>query len=257
MEPNVSCAYCAFRLPRNLCGGKDSPNYNRTIDHKDQCNAFQNDPAQLDYIRAIFMDEYGAKLDLDERDIAAQFQRAINGGLPADDELKARFHVGKWLAFWTQNVKDLPKRAGMPETQEAVSSMEGAAALDRQGGFGFFGEPANRYWLRNLDMLYVLIGGLISVERGSGGVISDAAAVEYWEKKLAVWDHLPSSPLLFTLQEAGRSYSRLGKTGQAIDCFRRILTAAPVDPFDKNGSEAELRENAKASLEYLIGRGTA
>lgn len=251
MEPKVSCAYCLHRLPKNVCGVRESPNYNRTIRHEDQCASFGNNPAQLDYIRAIFMDEYAGKYGLDERAVAAGFQRAIGSGLPTDDELAARFKIGKWLALWVQNVKDIRKRAAMAETQEAVASMEAASALDRQGGFGFFAEPANRYWLRNLDMLYVMHGTLVSIERGSGGITSDAAAVEYWEKKFELWKYLPSCPFLFTLKEAGYSYSRLGRKEEASKCFRSLLTAAPVDPFDQNGSEAGLREEAKAALEYL------
>ncbi len=39
-------------------------------------------PAQLQYIRGVFMDEYGAKLGLDEREVATQFGLGIDGGLP-------------------------------------------------------------------------------------------------------------------------------------------------------------------------------
>jgi hypothetical protein len=81
--------------------------------------------------------------------------------------------------------------------------------------------------------------------------VSEAASVEYWEQKLPLCAYLSSSPLLCTLKEAGYSYSRLGKKNQAIACFRSLLKAAPVDPVDNSGFEAELRENAKTCLEYL------
>ncbi len=252
MESKVSCVYCMHRLPKNLCGAKESPNYNRTIRHEDQCERFTNNPAQLHYIRALFMDEYGSDNGLDGRKVAAQFQRAIEAGLPTDDEMNAKFHIGKWLALWTQGLNlELPKRAALPETRDAIAYTEAASALDREGGFGFFAQPGKRYWLRNLDMMYFAQGGLISIERGTGGMISDVAEIEYFEKKLALWSYLPSSPLLFTLKEAGYSYGRLGKNERSIECFRSILTAAPVDPFDNKGVEAELRDTAKACLQYL------
>jgi hypothetical protein len=252
MEPEATCAYCLHRGPKNVCGFQTSPNFRHTIDHTDHCDSFENNPAELDFIRAIFMDGFAGKFGLDKRQAAAQFRKAIDGGLPKDDEVNARLCSGKLLDGWIQSLDlSVPERLKLPETARAISDIETALTMDRDGGFGFFADPRNRYQLRRLDLMYFAKGGMLSIEMGQGDSISDSAAIEYWEEKLSFCEYLPSNPLLSTLTEAGFSYSRLGKIDSAIKCFESVITAAPVNPFDHEGFEAGLREKARASLTYL------
>jgi tetratricopeptide (TPR) repeat protein len=256
LESYATCAYCRHRRAKNVCGSLQSPHYGDTIKHEDCCEFFLNNPAQLHYVRALFMDEFAEKFELDLLEAIAEFRQAIQNGLPPDDEAKARLCVGKLLYTRIRRLDlEFPEWIALAESQEAINEMEGALALDREGRYGFFAEPKNRYQLRHLDMLYCVKGGILSIEKSKGDSISDVAALEYWEKKLPLCGYLPSSPLLRTLQEAGRSYSRLGKKEQAMQCFLSILTAAPVDPFDESGAEVELRQTAKASLEFLDKQG--
>jgi hypothetical protein len=251
MEAKAFCAYCIHRHHDNICGAAEGPKYKQTIRHLDQCGAFANSPARQNYIRGVYLDENAATI-VAPREIAGEFREAVRKGLPSDDELKARFYIAKWLWRWTKSLDvDLRAHAEMAETREGLAEMEAALTLDRTGGFGFFEKPENRVWLRDLDIWYATYGGLVSIEKGKDGKVSDEAAVEYWEQKLPLCEYLSSSPLLSTLKEAGYSYSRLGRKSQAIACFSSLLKAASVDPVDKNGFEAELRENAKACLEYL------
>ena len=251
MEAKEFCAYCIHRSPDNICGAVEGPKYRQTIQHLDQCGAFVNSPARQNYIRGVYLDENAASI-VDPREIAAEFREAVRKGLPTEDELKARFYVGKWLSLWTRSLKvDVRERAAMAETKEALAELEAAVALDRTGGFGFFEKPENRVWLNHLDLLYALYGGLLSIEKGKDGKASDAASVEYWEQKLPLCAYLSSSPLLCTLQEAGYAYSRLGKKNQDIACFSSLLKAAPVNPADELGREAKLRENARVCVESL------
>jgi len=189
---------------------------------------------------------------LDQRQAVAEFKKALDTGLPKDDELQARLCIGKLLDRWTRSLDlDLSSWTRLAETGEAINEMETALLLDREGGFGFFSEPKNRYQLRRLDLMYMAKGGILSIEKSQAESISDAVAIEYWEKKFALCDYLPSSPLVATLTEAGFSYSRLGKIESAMKCFELVITSAPVDPFDSSGFEVELRQRARAGLKYL------
>jgi tetratricopeptide (TPR) repeat protein len=200
----------------------------------------------------MFMDEFGNKFGLDPRQTVAEFRKAIEAGIPKDDELRARLCIGKNLDGWARSVGlEVRKWLALAETEQALSEMEQALEIDRDGGFGFFSEPKNRYQLRRLDNLYAAKGAMISIEKGHGDVTSDAAAVEYWDSKLPRCAYLPSTPLLVTMSDAGFSYSRMGMRERAIQCFQSVLTAAPVDPFDEDGFEAGLRQKAKTCLRFL------
>lgn len=190
LEPNVSCAYCLHRGSKNVCGSQQSPYFGRTIKHEDQCKSFANNPAQLHLIRAMFMDEYADRFGLDQRQAVAEFKKAIETGLPKDDEVRARLCIGKLLDVWTQSLDlDLPEWVNLPETGQAINDIEAALMLDREGGFGFFAEPKNRYQLRRLDLMYLAKGGVLSIEKGQGESTSDAAAIEYWERKLPLCEY--------------------------------------------------------------------
>lgn len=252
LEPNSTCAYCIYRHAGNVCGLEQSPNYGRTIQHQDACYSFTENPAQLHFVRAMFMEDFADKLDIDLREVAEEFRRATCDGLPADDEMKAKLCIGKALDQWSSGLElPLPQWVALPEIQEVVDTIESALEIDRTGGFGFFDDPKNRCQLRRIDMIYMAKGGILSIEKGRDDCISDEASLAYWEQKLPLCRHLKSSPLLSTLVEAGYAYSRTGKKDKAIECFESVLTAAPVNPFDANGFEAELRERAKAAWRIL------
>src|SRR5579863_9290257 len=252
MQPNGTCAYCANRRPKRVCGSTQSPHSGTEVDLTDKCEFYSYNPAQLDYVRALFLDTYGERAGIDIHDTVRAFRKAIEAGLPADDEVNARFCIAKHLAFWIGTKDAEPQKwARLPEAKETVRELESALVLDRAGGFGFFEDPKHRFVLLQLDLLYAVEGGLLSIEQGQGEIISDAAAIEYWEKKLLHCDYLSTSPLILTLLQAGYSYSRLGNTQAAIKCFRLAVDAAPVDLRDGKQDEFERQKEARICLDRL------
>jgi tetratricopeptide (TPR) repeat protein len=253
MRSSATCAYCVHRRPRKICDSQSSHHFGAQVDLTDSCNFFHENPAQLAYIRAIFLDKSADETGLETSEIVKAFNVAIKAGLPADDELYARFRIAKRLVFWISDQHlDVMQRSKLRETEEAIQEFESALALDKEGNFGFFEEARGRLLLSQLDLMYVVEGGIRSIENAQGGNTSDAAAVEYWESKLPKCHYLSTNPLISTLVQAGYSYSRMGNTNEAIKCFRLAADASPVNIADgyRESEEAQQRE-ARSCLEQL------
>jgi tetratricopeptide (TPR) repeat protein len=252
LRSKVTCAYCAHRRPKKLCGSPRSSHFETEVGLTDTCDSFDENPAQLTYIRAIFIDKNGDNVGLDTSEIVKAFNEAIEGGLPADDELYARFCIAKRLVLWI-NEQDLDpmQRSKLRETEEAIREFELALVLDHEGGFGFFEEVRGRLLLSQLDLMYAVEGGIRSIENARDGNASDAAALEYWESKLPRCDYLSTNPLILTLVQAGHSYSRIGKKDEAIKCFRLAADAAPVNISEKQEFEEDNKREAQICLAQL------
>ena len=258
MQSKETCAYCANRRPKEICGFTQGPHFGNRIDPTGTCSFFEENTAELDYIRAIFLDSYADKAGIDAHEVVRAFKKAINGGLPADGEMNARFCIAKVFTFWI-NGQDLDVQAQrtLPETAETIQQYEAALALDHEGGFGYFEDERHRLMLSQLDLMYAVEGGLRSIDKGHGGVISDDAAIAYWKQKTQLCDYLSTNPLITTFVQMGYSYARLSNNPAAIECFRRALAAAPVNIADNHQHETDQRNEARVALEHLTHESNA
>lgn len=258
MQSKGTCAYCLSRKPMDVCGAAQGPHFGSKIEPTNTCTFFAENPAQLDYARAMFLDSYAKKVGIDAHDVVRAFEKAIGGGLPQDDETHARFCVAKVLTFWINGQNpDIQTRRRLPETSKAIQQYEAALTLDKEGRFGYFEDERHRFMLSQLDLMYALEGAFESIDKSQGSVTSDEAAIAYWERKTPLCDYLSTNPLITTFVQMGYSYSRLGNKQAASKCFRRALAAAPVNIADQHEHETDQRNEARAALEQLEGEANS
>jgi tetratricopeptide (TPR) repeat protein len=177
----------------------------------------------------------------------AEFEKALALGLPGETEVFARVSLGGEYARMALR-KDLPIEGALqlPEWKRAESEITTGLRLDREGNYGAFLDRNGRSRLTRFDILCDLAASTKAKE-------SPQAAIDYLEKMIAHCDHLPSSPLIFSLFSLGDLYHDTDNNQKAIECWNRVLAAEPVDYIDESGSEAKAHRLAKERIDHVQG----
>ncbi len=232
MSEEVKCARCKHKIERSVCGCSQSPYYDKKVEPSGYCEKFLVSPAQDHLSRAQWagaigqegndreMDElekavlaqcpYGAEVvgkEIEELEKALQL-----GGLPQDDEVFARFHLGfailaKMRGEW---------QADSPEFKRALAEMEAAVKIDGQGKYGFFSKPVEARLLQHLASAYSTVSSSIQEREGIDSAIS------YMEQKRHLFDYLGNPPS-FLLLSLGELYRDKKDVPHAREVFRKIL----------------------------------
>ncbi|HKV93124.1 MAG TPA: hypothetical protein VJW20_11315 [Candidatus Angelobacter sp.] len=188
-------------------------------------------------------------LSLEERtaDAIKEFEMALQLGLPQDDEMKDHFFLGG-LYLDTLMSSGISGRdfSASPLFAKAISEMEKALVMDREGGYQYFFEVLNRARLRRLDLLYTLAANSILEHQ------SRKAAIAFLQRKTGLCVYLPTCPLLNVLFNLAAFCSAEGQTESAKICLKNLLASETVDPVDENGQEAKTRQRA---LDHLRSPG--
>ncbi len=240
------CSLCRHLQPRHVCGSPQSPYFQKKIEPDGRCDSFVLNTAQVCFKKATLD---GLRGDRDPAAVAADFETAIGGGLPQDDEMVARF-------FLAEQLRQLVFNSGMewqqcvrsPRFKNAVNQTLEAMKLDRDGGYGYFAEPLNRACLRTFDLLCVL-GADDILELGDR-----PGAIAYLQQKVGCCAYLASCPLLNALLKLGGLYLDEGRLESAQIMFRNVVVAEPVDRIDKEGTEQAIRVEARERLRAIPSR---
>ncbi len=91
MTTEIECTRCEYLQPRLVCGCAQSSFIGKQVDSKDRCDYFVANPAQDEYEDALLI------MLNDNSAVAAipKLKKAIEGGLPEDDEMSARFALSE------------------------------------------------------------------------------------------------------------------------------------------------------------------
>lgn len=240
------CSRCKNLQPRHVCGSSQSPYFQKKIEPDGRCDSFVLNTAQVLFKKATLD---GLRGDRDPAAVAADFETAISGGLPQDDEMVARF-------FLAEQLRQLVFNSGMewqecvrsPRFENAVSQTLAALKIDHNGDYGYFAEPLNRACLRTFDLLCVL-GADNILERGDR-----PGAIAYLQQKVGCCAYLDSCPLLNVLLKLGDLYLDEGRVESAQIMFRNIVAAEPVDRVDEKGTEEAIRDEAGERLRAISSR---
>jgi len=209
MDETVNCAQCKHRIERSVCGCSQSPYYNHKVEQgTGSCEKFLNNPAQDHFERAITeaLAEEGTGKEIEE------FEKALQLGLPQDDEIHARFNLGtgilsKILGEW---------QADSFKFKWALAEMEAAVKIDGQGKYGYFSDPLNACCLQHLASAYKTVSGSIQESEGIDSAIS------YMEQKRHLFDYLENPPSLLLLN-LGELYREKNDVPRAREIFMKIL----------------------------------
>lgn len=228
------CNDCKHRLPRHMCGCRESLYFNGQIELTDSCDQFLKNPAQDHFTR-------GLKLALDDgndSEVLREFQLALSEGLPADDEVSARAFLGSRILEGAKD--DVEQDQIMSQRlSEGLSQFEAALSLDAEGRYGFFAAPLNRSDFGQLESLYALRGRSIAETKGID------AQIEYLEKKLRLFEYLSGVHTPNLHLELGFIYAEKGQNEQAAAHWRKVLEAEDLDEEVVGEEAVQLRAETK------------
>lgn len=244
MSEKIQCSDCKHKLPKEICGCSESPNYNQRIEPTNSCEYFSENPAMGHFTMGL-VKCYEKATPEGVREI----ETAIKLGLSRDDEMKARFFLGGYYSEFVKKGVPVEEMVTSYEFLESTNQMEKAVLMDFEGGYGYFLDPLNRLRLGQLDFAYSLVFHTIHEKE------SVDAAIAYAHQKLRLFDYLPSTPMLNLLFVLGCLYHENGKTESARESFRKILESEAVNYVDENGLEAELRRKAEHNLRLAESEG--
>jgi tetratricopeptide (TPR) repeat protein len=240
-EVKVKCGHCKHRLPRKICGCPEGPKYNQQIEMGESCEFFLHNPAQPMYSEALAMLVFAEADDEQLTKAIETLDRAIELGLPEDDEIWARFTSAQHKS--ERAYRQSPENAGnSSEFLGGLQQMEKAVITDARGEYGIFSEPIYKMQLSSLAAGYGMVKDSIRHNKG----VEQATA--YLEEKLHLFDYLSIPPLLLLLA-LGELYEDKRDIESARRTFRRILEA-PVNRVDDE-NEGDIREAARQKLQTL------
>lgn len=242
MALELKCRNCKHLKSRSVCGSSESPYFMKNVESDGCCEYYSENPAREYFkegtIKSLSEESAGAGME--------DLKKAIELGLPEDDEMFARFvlaegHVNLVLAQRSRFTDD--EVVTSHDYTEALNQAEKAILLDQQGDYGYFNEPLNRARLRVVDEFYSIAALVIEKKNGVD------AAIDYLQKKVALLSYLPTSPLIRSSFSLGDLYEQKGQKGKAVEYYRNIVNSAPIDRIDPQGVEQELRRRAGIKLE--------
>jgi tetratricopeptide (TPR) repeat protein len=178
-------------------------------------------------------------------------EKALILGLPKAKQLEAHNMLAG--AF-----REIAGNSGLPASQmeasrdfsRAIEEFERAANLDREGSFNYFSDPLHRASLRFMDFLCLMRAGRIRESEGR------QSAIAFLEDKTAIYNYLPSHPLLQCLSELGKLYEEEGNPDLAAQCWQKIVDAEPVDRWDERGKARELALKEFARQQQSKAKGS-
>lgn len=248
-KASPSCSRCSFKRARSICGSEKSEFQNKTIKGDHSCPSFAISEAH-----DLFVDAGVAAFKGTPEDwvYAAQtFEKAIEAGLPEDEEVFARTQCASLYGdILMERLGERRDAKTMVESQEARSilmHMQKSIQVDRQGGYGYFAKPLERSFLSTFDTFVSLTAGELKEAKGP------VAAIQFLEENIQQVSYLPSSPMISSLLELGNLHVG-SDTQKALTCFRAIVAAEPVIRSGDNRLEARSREMAQHNVKVCEAR---
>jgi hypothetical protein len=237
------CSRCKHIQAKRMCGNPQSLHFTKIVDPSGRCEHFILNPGTDFYTEAL------VKMLCTNSSASgiADIERALDYGLPEDDEVGARFSLAEgYIEILANSTSEEDTRlTTRPEFGKVLSELKRATTLDRDKDFGYFMQPLNRARMAKLNLFYQYALGIIKRENGP------VSAIAFAQEQIHTFGYLPSTPLIYLLEDAAQLYSEIGQTEGARSCLRAILNAAPVDYVDEQGREAQLRDRARSNLELL------
>ena len=246
------CYACKHRFPKRVCGFPQSPFYQQQIELEETiCDYFEYNPARDHYTQALAKHlQLHPDNDLPSDEISSlilegnqEFEKAIQLGLPEDDEVQVRSFLANRYIMFAKNQYDQAD-IHCSEMQEALRQIEKAVELDVKGAYGYFADALNLKRLQDYDLWYSMQFRAIKEEQGID------RAVHYAEDKLRLYNQLPTNPLLNLLLDVGNAYGRKGDHQHAKQYFQQIVNTTQISSGDgeMEGWEADVREKARGNL---------
>ena len=223
----MKCSDCVYKKTFSICGNDNSPFYNKEVRPTQSCGFFKENPAQIhfsDGLKNILSDNIEGAVN--------QFELALEGGLPEDDEVLARAHLGGAypnLDKWDDGYKHIEK-AIMLDSQEKLNVFKGHE-MDRLSTFCQFS----------------VICSLKSREiKEKSGIDS---AISFIQEKLKLVEYLPGKYMPGLHYELSTLYlDKADEKDEVGEDVRLELDLATSSL--KNCLEAEYDENNDMQLEY-------
>jgi hypothetical protein len=241
MPLEVKCGNCKHEQSRNICGNPQSPHFKEKVEPDGKCDLFLESPARGYFKEACL------KSLADESSISGMedFKRAIDLGLPEDEELFARYCLATQYVDLAVASKDQMSAEQLVKSSnflEALNQAEKAILIDRQGQYQYFADPLNRARLRPIDEFYDLAGAVLKDTEGID------SAIEYLQQKIGLLSYLASTPLLLSTLLLGDLFVEKGQKESAAVCYRNIVNSEPVLRGDETRNEPAIREEADEKL---------
>ncbi|HEV2964968.1 MAG TPA: CFI-box-CTERM domain-containing protein [Candidatus Angelobacter sp.] len=241
IEPK--CGNCKHKQSRSICGNPQSPHFKEQVESTWHCGFYLESPAQE------LLKEASLKSLADDSTAGMEdLKKALQHGLPEDDELFARFVLAEGyvdIAVASKARLSAEQLVASPEFLEALNQAEQAVLIDRQGQYQYFSEPLNRARLRPIDEFYNLAGLVLKDSKGID------SAIAYLQQKIGLLSFLSTTPLLLTTFTLGSLYLEKGQNESAAACSRNILHSEPVLPGDENKNEPAIRQGSEQKLNQI------
>ena len=232
------CSDCKHRLPRNVCGNRESQFFGKTVAPKDDCPKFQANPAQGYFTAALAGTANG---DQSSETTVSLLEAAIRGGLPQDDEVLARRFLAP--AYLDLAFKRTPVDSVVDDSLflEALKQLEYAVKVDSEQCYGVFSGPLNKAILVRFDACYAMQSNAFQKTRGPD------AAIAFLEDKLAIYGRVPGDPMIIMLETLGATYYNDRQDHQrTAACFQRILNSEPIRGSEE--AREEIMDRARKQL---------
>lgn len=242
LEPQ--CGDCKYKQPRAICGNAQSTHFREKVESKWVCDFYVEHPGQ-GYFHEAWLKVLAAGSSVAGME---DFKKALDQGLPEDDEVFVRFALAEGyvnLAVAAKDRLNAEQLVASPDFLEALNQAEKAIRIDRQGQYGYFSDPLNRARLRPFDESYNLTGLVLKDTRGIDG------AITYLQQKVGLLAFLPTNPLLLATFTLGNLLVEKGQKESAARCYKNIVTSEPVLRGDETRNEQAIRREAAEKLNRL------
>ena len=155
--------------------------------------------------------------------------------MPEIDELEARLLLASQYCQLAEERND--ELFNAPLYFDAFKQLEYVAKVDSRRGLGLFHDPFRRAKLRNYDIGYTIV---VDIIRETDGVES---AIDYLEKKMSIFAHVPGEPMISILNQLGSLYfNELQDKRKARRCFQKVLESepTPIPEYEEYYQSAQL-----------------
>jgi len=231
------CVKCTHKKSFMICGCEKSSYYMLKVDESSWCECFVKSPAHDQLVIAAATFTFCNSEQRNWEKAISEFEKAIELGLPADDEVEALSGIAS--CYWNLGWKEIEqgnyqtyeeKMVTCSQNENLNKSMEyheKAFSLDaRQELKAYIHNETFRIFFRPGDIYR--LGGLYVVKseaiRQMQGV---RAAISYLEEKLELFpgNYIPGTHLSSVYLTLGDNYGEVGDRRKQILCYKKALEA--------------------------------
>jgi len=230
VKPNIDvdltpeCRNCLYRKTGWICSNAKSEHSEQRVDSEDTCQHFEPNKSQAYIERAIsetmmlLSTKALPEKERISREIINHYEEAIAMGLPAEDQVEAKFGIAITCAhIVSRRLEASGDTSGLKsaEMQMLLLNLTGAGEIEKK----YRGDYIGRNWfqLAFVDMLLELKAKILGNEESS------EADERFVRGQLAAVEHVYPTPLPRMMLRLGTYIGSHGRVDEAARCFQNVV----------------------------------